>query len=274
MDSMDTRVEELQEALSAINLQSCPEQKGSNGKRLLLEKILAARVYRRYTINEIIMKMWGPRNRVQIDNLGQNVFKFVFANQTDREKRDFQGRPWSINDANLILKEWSEKLAIHKVPFDTTAFTIQIHGLPLMFLHTSSAKLIGNRVGIVHENTISNKTVVGHRYLRFKVDIEVGKPVPAGYFIGRKGDDESWVQFKFERLGDFCYKCRMLDHVTGRCSFAKPATITSWDGATTQLYGPWIRVEHGGDLLFVNTLEVDAVNREADERGFFFEIAT
>lgn len=144
-------------------------------------------------------------------------------------------------------------MAINKVPFDTTTFTIQIHGLPPMFLHAGSAKLIGNRVGKVYEDSINRKAVVGHRFLRFKLDIEVRKPIPAGYFLSSHSDNENWIQFKYERLGDFCYKCGFLDHVTGRCDFEKPAFITSADGASARLYGPWLRAEHKGDLLFVNT---------------------
>lgn len=68
-------------------------------------------------------------------------------------------------------------------------------------------------------------------------------------------------------MGDFYYKCGKLDHVTGICLFAKPATITSVDGATAKLYEPWIRAEHGGDLLFVNTPAGEVVKQASDTRG-------
>lgn len=250
MEPKDARVQELQEALSAINLQPSSDSNGFEGDRLLLGTILTTRVYRRFTLSEIITKAWGPR--IKIENLGQNFFKFVFSAKAERD-RVFRGRPWNINGAHLILKEWPETMAINKVPFDTTTFTIQIHGLPPMFLHAGSAKLIGNRVGKVYEDSINRKAVVGHRFLRFKLDIEVRKPIPAGYFLSSHSDNENWIQFKYERLGDFCYKCGFLDHVTGRCDFEKPAFITSADGASARLYGPWLRAEHKGDLLFVNT---------------------
>lgn len=123
-------------------------------------------------------------------------------------------------------------MAIHRVPFVSTTFIVQIHGLPAMFLHAGSAELVGNRAGRVHEDSISRKCVVAHRFLRFRIDIEVGRPILVGYFLGNKSDNESWVQFKYKRLGDFCYKCRMLDHITRRCSFGKPATRILVDGGS------------------------------------------
>lgn len=172
-------MQELQEALSAINLQPSSESDGLKGERLLLGKILATRVFRRYTLSEIISKAWGLQTRVKIENLGQNIFKFVFGTKMDRD-RIFHSRPWSINGSHLILKEWPERVAIQKVHFDYTTFTIQIHGLPPIFLHTGSAKLIGNGVGNVHEDSITRKSVVSHMFLRFRIDIEARKPIPLG----------------------------------------------------------------------------------------------
>lgn len=53
-------------------------------------------------------------------------------------------------------------------------------------------------------------------------------------------------------MSDFCYKCGVASHVTGRCTLGDPATITSANGITTKLYGPWTRSAHSGSLSFVN----------------------
>lgn len=55
-----------------------------------------------------------------------------------------------------------------------------------------------------------------------------------------------------ERLSDFCYNCGRLSHVTGRCKLRKAATITTKQGLVPNLYGPWLRAEDPGSLLFVN----------------------
>lgn len=53
-------------------------------------------------------------------------------------------------------------------------------GYPQCSSIRGSAKLIGDRVGKVHEDSITRKTVVGHRYLRFKLDIEVRRSISVG----------------------------------------------------------------------------------------------
>lgn len=78
------------------------------------------------------------------------------------------------------------------------------------------------------------------------------EPLPAGFFQRRVEDEDYWIQFKYEQLSDFCYKCGVISHVTSRCSFEDPATITTANGISTKLFGPWLRSEHSGSLCFVN----------------------
>lgn len=69
----------------------------------------------------------------------------------------------------------------------------------------------------------------------------------------KSGDgEEYWVQFKYEWLADFCYKCGFIDHVTDRCNFKEPTRVTIGSRVSTKLYGPWLRAEEKGSILFVN----------------------
>lgn len=61
--------------------------------------------------------------------------------------------------------------------------------------------------------------------------------------------------FKYEGLPDFCFRCGFLDYVIERCTFNKPATITSAQGVTVKVFGPWLKAEIAGNLHFVNLPE-------------------
>lgn len=78
-------------------------------------------------------------------------------------------------------------------------------------------------------------------YIRLRVEIAVDFPLPGGFFKKRKkeGDEEIRIQFKLERLYDFCYKCSLLTHVSGQNSYATPARITSANGISAKLFKPW-----------------------------------
>lgn len=78
-------------------------------------------------------------------------------------------------------------------------------------------------------------------------------PLPAGFFFERNDGNDFWVQFKFERLSDFCYVCGLMDHVTGRCKFRDPTLVTSPNGISAKLFGQWLRAENTGSLNFINT---------------------
>lgn len=98
-------------------------------------------------------------------------------------------------------------------------------GLAPTYLHSGTALKIGKEIGEVHLETINNRSAVA-----------VNRPVPAGsFFQGRDEGREVWIQFKLERLPDFCFKCGFLDHVTGRCSFQEPTTITTGAGLMAKL---------------------------------------
>lgn len=121
-----------------------------------------------------------------------------------------------------------------------------------MFLHEGTTLAIGRRLGKVNLETINKKSVVSNRYLRFQVDIAIKEPILAGYFQERNEGDNFWVHYKYERLSDFCYRCRKIDHVTGICAYGEPTMVSTANDITEKLYGPWIKAENSGNLLFMN----------------------
>lgn len=147
--------------------------------------------------------------------------------------------------------------SLREISFDTSTFYVQVHGFPPVYLHEKSATSIGNKICEVHHNTINRRCIVVQRYLRFRVDILIKSPIPAWYFMMRNNGNDLWIQFKFERLLDFCYRCGLLTHVIGRCNNKVPTLVTTPNGISAKLFGPWIRAENGGTLEFINMSETD-----------------
>lgn len=79
-------------------------------------------------------------------------------------------------------------------------------------LNRDNGLMIVSQFGSVHETTIS---VVRNLCLHFRADIPVSNPLHAGFFFQDENQEETWVQFKIERLSDYYYKCELLDYVTG-----------------------------------------------------------
>lgn len=189
-----------------------------------------------------------------VDKVEDNIFKFSFGNKKDQDKI-YNGRLWSLIGVHLVLKEWDANRPLKEIFFRFSTFTVQIHGLPPVYIHNKSVLKIGEIIGGVHKETINKRCVVQNSYLHFKVDIDVSKPLQAGYFQERPDSEELWIQFKFERLPNFCFKCGMMDHVTGKCHYKESTLITTENGISAQIFGVWLRIENSSIIMFINTAE-------------------
>lgn len=81
--------------------------------------------------------------------VGENTFKFLFGSKADRDLI-FNGRPWSLNGAHLIIKGWTPDIALERISFDWSTFMLQVHGLPPVCLHEGMVKMVGNKVERPH----------------------------------------------------------------------------------------------------------------------------
>lgn len=113
-------------------------------------------------------------------------------------------------------------------------------------------------MGKVHSESINKRSVVANRFLKLRMDILVDEPFLAGFF---QEGEEQWIQFKYERLGDYCYNCGMLNHVMCRCNKSTLTTITTCNSISVKLYGPWLRSKNTESLLFVNAPMEEEFNR-------------
>lgn len=259
MENIHHKLWSLNDSLRGLQLDSVEERANIRTDHLLLGKVLTTRSYRRFTVTEIVSKIWRLRKPIKVEKLDNNTFNFQFGCKEDRE-HIYQLRPWSLDGAHLILKLWPKNKTLSEISFDITTLWLQI-------LHQGMAEKISSRVGILHKETVTKRCVVGHRFLRVRVDISLKNALPPGFFYDRVNDDELWVQFKYERLPDFCLKCGFLDHVTGRCKFESLATITSAHGIRAKTYGPWLKAEVTRNLEFVNLLVDAADQRQHSQNG-------
>lgn len=74
-------------------------------------------------------------------------------------------------------------------------------------------------------------------FICIRVLLNVEKPLRRRLKIRREGDSWSWVNFKYERLGTFCFVCGILGHSERDCSiiYANP------DKVVERAYGVWLR---------------------------------
>ncbi|KAM0962979.1 hypothetical protein ACFX13_022448 [Malus domestica] len=71
-------------------------------------------------------------------------------------------------------------------------------------------------------------------FLRVKILVDTINPLTPGCWLARNGDRDSWVEFSYEKLQDFCYKCGRIGHAVIECSF---------NSSEVKAYGDWIKAK-------------------------------
>ena len=96
-------------------------------------------------------------------------------------------------------------------------FWIQIFNLPLMSRTKETSWAIGSSLGTAMEVDVPDSGVHWGKCLRVRVQIDATKRLVRGKRITIEGGKSRWVQFKYERLPNFCYRCGPLSHALKDC---------------------------------------------------------
>ena len=79
------------------------------------------------------------------------------------------------------------------------------------------------------------------RCLCVRVRIDVTRRLVRGRKITIEGGETKWVNFKYERLPNFCYRCGLLNHALKDCSDDQDQRILKQDNQLQ--YRAWLRGE-------------------------------
>jgi hypothetical protein len=145
---------------------------------------------------------------------------FSFANLVDL-KRVLENSPWNIKGSPLFLKEWSSSDSIKDIDFSTGAIWVQVHNLPLEMITPENAVSIGSSLGeLLEVDNADNQKPLRKSYLRLRVLIKLQCPLISGFTYHRPPKAPVWVQYRYERLSEYCYFCGRLGHPSYECLVA------------------------------------------------------
>ena len=99
-------------------------------------------------------------------------------------------------------------------------------------------KDIGNKIGRVLEVDKRAMQADQAKFLRIIVEVQIDKPLRRGGGGGNVKNDEGgrfWVDFRYERLRTFCYRCGILGHDEKHCQ------ASSLEQLSGRQYGEWLK---------------------------------
>ena len=127
-----------------------------------------------------------------------------FRDRRDK-KKIMEMQPWSYEKRLIILQEFEGEQTPKEVVLKWTPFWIQIHNLPLKSRTKETGYSISATIGEVVKVDVVENGVQWGKCLRVRVMVDVTRRLIRGKRITIKGVEGRWVQFKYERLPNFCY---------------------------------------------------------------------
>ncbi|XP_074336020.1 uncharacterized protein LOC141673185 [Apium graveolens] len=148
-----------------------------------------------------------------------------------------EGGSWSFEQAMLVLhqvKPGEDPLMIKLREID---MWVQVYDIPQGFLSENILKSVGSAMGRYIK--LDPDTFEGgwKQFVRITVAVNIEKPLKRRLKIKREGGSWSWLNFKYERLGTFCFVCGIIGHSERDCNivYANPEKLIE------KAYGTWLR---------------------------------
>jgi 14-3-3 protein epsilon len=161
--------------------------------------------------------VWRPVKGVKIKEATTCLFLFQFAHSLDMEAV-LQGGPWSFNNQILILERVRLGVQIENIPLHHVDFWVQVHNLPTGLMAERVGKTLANYIGSFLEYDKNNKGSFWREYMRIRVRVDIRQPLKKESRVKNQGGDWCIVNFKYEKLGVFCFICGLLGHGENRCA--------------------------------------------------------
>ena len=106
-------------------------------------------------------------------------------------------------------------------------------------------KDIGSKIGRVLEVDKRAMQVDQAKFLRIRVEVPIDIPFRRGGYVKNDEGGRFWVDFRYERLPTFCYRCGILGHDEKHCQ------ASSMEQLSGSQYGEWLKaggvIKNGGE---------------------------
>jgi 14-3-3 protein epsilon len=201
--------------------------------------------------------LWRPVKGVAIKEARQGLFLFSFAHPLDMEGV-LNGGPWTFDNNTLIMERVQIGMQIENIPLFHAAFWVQIHNLPTGLMKESVGKDLANYIGMFMEYDKNNNSNFWRQYMRVRVKVDVRQPLKKDTKVKNKAGEWCTINFKYEKLGVFCFVCGIMGHAENKCevrySMENDDGNRKWSGeirADQRKQGGrqtsrWLREERGG----------------------------
>jgi 14-3-3 protein epsilon len=223
----------------------------------LVGRLLGDRSIHVNSMKVTMADVWRPVKGVKIKEATAGLFLFQFAHALDMEAV-LQGGPWAFNNQMLIVERVQLGVQIENIPLNHVDFWIQVHNLPTGLMAERVGKTLANYIGSFVEYDKNNKGSFWREYMRIRVRVDIRQPLKKESRVKNQGGNWCTVNFKYEKLGVFCFVCGLIGHGENRCairfSMSEDVGIRAWSKElradprrrSSRQTSRWLTEEDGG----------------------------
>ncbi|MCH96465.1 hypothetical protein A2U01_0017451, partial [Trifolium medium] len=160
--------------------------------------------------------LWCPLMGVKIKEARSGLFLFHFSHPLDMEGV-LKGGPWTFDNNMLIMEPVQLGMQIEQVPLNHAELWVQIHNLPVGLMKEKVGSTLANYIGEFVEYDKNNNTSFWRQYMCVRVKVDVRQPLKKDQRVKNKEGAWCKVNFKYEKLGVFCFVCGIMGHSENKC---------------------------------------------------------
>ncbi|XP_074346890.1 uncharacterized protein LOC141685700 [Apium graveolens] len=146
-------------------------------------------------MQSMMASLWIPREGVEIHDLGNHRYSFVFFHSLDIQKV-IDGGPWSFESNPLVYHRLRAMEDANLVPLNKMEIWVQVHDLPSGMVSEKILDSIGSQVGDVIKLDPTDTNGMWKQYMRIRVALNIEKPLKRRIKLKRENGSWSWINFK------------------------------------------------------------------------------
>jgi hypothetical protein len=204
----------------------------------IIRRIITDKPIHISSIQNGLESIWGAPPGLKIQEMGEKILQIFLDSLADKD-RILYGNPWIFRNSWLVVKPWERDRNYTASDFDHVPVWIQLWGLPTHCKTKQMGESIGALIGKVEASELyeyPGKQLI----VKINVAINTKNHILSGIHVGNPTDSTNWIDYRYEKLPQVCFRCGMLGHADKLCS--NPAL----ELRTLAPLGPWIRSNQFG----------------------------